>query len=159
MTKIDPFESPSAELRRRAKALLERAEQHDLLAAEADRLAREARKPKMPNVEGGPAFVTFTRYLSGREYAYAAVGWRVGRSVRWSVTGRQGGDGVGVDRYNWPGLLQFVGDANWPSIRPLVPGEPLIAPEDAPPVVERMGDYGRVLSSEIPTGGLPSWCY
>lgn len=134
------------DMRRQAAEMLAEAGRLDAAAAEADRVAREAAKPKMPSVENGPAFVTFTRYLSGREYTYAAVGWRVGRSVRWSVTGQD------RERFNWPGLLQFVGDANWPSLTVLTPGDPLITPEAAPPVVERMGQFGRVLSSEIPTG-------
>ncbi|AYB69133.1 hypothetical protein SEA_EAGLEHORSE_85 [Mycobacterium phage Eaglehorse] len=68
----------------------------DLMAAaeEAERHARELRRqaallaqaqleasrPRMPELggEGDHAVVSFTKYQSGREYRYAAIGWRVG---------------------------------------------------------------------------------
>lgn len=150
----------SAQLREHAAAALAEAERLDRVRAELDRADREARKPKCPEmIEGEPVFLTFAKYLSGREYAYAAVGWRAGvNSTRWAVTGQGTNDhrrGIGAERFNWPGLLALVGEANWSSIRPLTPGEPLIAPADEPPVAERLGRYGTVESTSDPTAADP----
>ena len=139
------------QLREKAASLLREADELRRLKLEAERSAAEARKPKMPRVTADkPAFVTFTRYLSGREYAYAAIGWRVGdNSVRWLVTSSENES----RRRNWPGLLTFIGEANWSSIRPLIPGEPLITPEDEPLYVEHVGPSGRVIRTETPRFG------
>lgn len=104
----------------------------------------EARKPKMPSVNDGPIVVAFSRYLNGREYAYAAVGWRNGRSVRWAVTGME------ERRFNWPGLLQFVGEANWSTLRTMTDGDSLLPEGYEPPVAEEIGAFGRVLGTSDP---------
>lgn len=103
-----------------------------------------ARTPQQPDVDDGPQVVTFTRYMGGREYNYAAVGWRLGSSVRWSVTGQS------ESRFNWPGLLAFIGEANWSSLH-LVTDRILIGPPEGqePPVVEAMGRYGRVQRTTV----------
>ncbi|AER49401.1 hypothetical protein STINGER_87 [Mycobacterium phage Stinger] len=136
----------AAALRSQAAQLLEQASQVDRAVAEAELARREARRPKQPTVEHGSAVVVgFTKYQAGREYAYAAVGWRVGNAVRWTVTGQT------TDRLNWPGLLQFIGEANWPSLDRLAGVERLgPEPEDEEPVAERMGAYGRVLGTYSP---------
>lgn len=136
----------AAELRRQAAQAREIAAQ---LARDADAATRaelEASRPRCPLIgsDAESALVSFTRYQSGREYRYAAVGWRTGRSIRWAVTG------ANTDRFNWPGLLAFIGEANWPSIRLLEEGEPLLPPGTEPPVAEKMGRYGRVLGSSTP---------
>lgn len=114
-------------------------------AAAARRAEIEASRPQMPDVggEGDRAIVCFTKYQSGREYNYAAIGWRQGRSVRWAVTGQT------TDRMNWPGLLSFIGEANWPSLHSMTEDRLLgPLPGQEAPVRERMGSYGRVLSQE-----------
>jgi hypothetical protein len=134
----------AAELRRRAQEARQ----------EADRLAREANaaqqaelaasRPQMPSVGGvgDRAIVSFTRYQSGREYNYAALGWRLGNSVRWVVTGSE------TRRFNWPGLLDFIGEANWPSLH-LMAEHRLLGPLPGaePAVAETMGAFGRVLGT------------
>lgn len=100
----------------------------------------QARKPKQPEVGSDtPAYVVFTKYMSGREYAYAAVGWRQGHSIRWSITGQAG------IRYTWTSLLRFIGEANWSSLH-LVNDTVRIGPPpgEEPPVVEVMGSFGTV---------------
>lgn len=159
---VDSTSDMARALREQAAAQLAEASRLEAAAAEAERAAREALKPKEPDLLGGPVFVTFTKYQSGRLYTYAAVGWLVlpgdvaqGRrslqynTGRWSVTGRE------AERYNWPGLLDFVGEANWPTLTLLTLGDALIAADAAPPVVEKLGRFGRVLASETPTGGDP----
>lgn len=128
-------------------------------AAQLALAAEEARRPRMPAIggEGDRAIVSFTKYQSGREYNYAAIGWRQGRSVRWAITGET------TDRFNWPGLLRWVGEANWPSLQLMVESESL-APDSEPAVRERMGSFGRVLATtgvveplvraEVPRGGV-----
>lgn len=134
-----PESISAAELRAQAAALISEAAAIDQAAAKAAQEARDARKPKMPTVTAEePAYVAFARYQAGRNYHYAAVGWRDGRNVRWMVTGAT------TNRFNWPGLLQWIGEANWPTLCPLTPGEPMVAPGDEPPVAEEMGNYGRV---------------
>ncbi|AGU92001.1 hypothetical protein ADAWI_89 [Mycobacterium phage Adawi] len=137
----------AAALRSQAAQLLEQASQVDRAVAEAELARREARKPKQPALGGAGdrAVVAFTKYQAGREYAYAAVGWRVGGAVRWTVTGQN------TDRMNWAGLLQFIGEANWPSLHLMTESELLgPMPDDEAPVAERMGAYGRVLGSYSP---------
>lgn len=124
----------------RARAI---AEELTRQAAEQAVAEEEARKPRCPQVmEGAPTYVTFTRYMNGREYAYAAVGWRAGRSVRWAVTGSED------RRFNWPALLQYVGEANWSTLRVVTDQEPILTPGGEPPVAEVMGRYGRVRGTE-----------
>ena len=142
----------AAALRSQAAQLLEEATRIDRLVAAEELRRREERKPKQPDVvpslNGMPtAVVVFTKYQSGRLYGYAAVGWRVGNAVRWTVTGQN------TDRMNWPGLLQFIGEANWPSLH-VVSGLDRIGPdpEDEAPVAEVMGDYGQVRRSYSPGG-------
>jgi hypothetical protein len=133
----------AAYLRQEAARLLELAGERERAEARALLLAREAARPKMPEVGEGPAYVIFRRYQSGREYGYAAVGWREGRSVRWAVTGSE------TRRFNWPGLLEFIGEANWPTLWTVTAGERL-GPEPGaePPTAEVMGRYGRVERTE-----------
>lgn len=131
------------DLRRQAAQMLEEATRIDRLVAAEELRRREERRPKMPPVdEGNGAVVMFTKYQAGREYHYAAVGWRQGHSVRWAVTGNT------TDRLNWPGLLQFIGEANWPSLRVVIDTTRIGPdPDEEAPVAERMGAYGRVLST------------
>ncbi|AKY02803.1 hypothetical protein AVV09_gp90 [Mycobacterium phage BrownCNA] len=131
------------DLRRQAAQMLEEAGRIDRLVAAEELRRREERRPKMPPVhEGESAVVIFTKYQAGREYHYAAVGWRQGRSVRWAVTGNT------TDRLNWPGLLQFIGEGNWPSLRVVTDTENIgPSPDEEEPVAERMGAYGRVLGT------------
>ncbi|AEJ94615.1 hypothetical protein FDI63_gp091 [Mycobacterium phage ChrisnMich] len=145
---LPPQLASAAALRAKAAELLAQAGEVDRAVAEAELARREARKPKQPDVEHGSAVVVgFTKYQSGRTYAYAAVGWRYGNAVRWTVTGQT------TDRFNWPGLLQFIGEANWPSMDRLTGVERLGPdPEDEEPVAERMGTFGRVLGSYSPGG-------
>lgn len=134
----------AAQLRAEAARAREAAEQLTRQAAEMAVAEEEARKPQCPQVmEGAPTYVTFTRYMNGREYAYAAVGWRIGRSVRWAVTGSE------ERRFNWPALLQFVGEANWSTLRVVTDQEPILTPGGEPPVAEVMGRYGRVQGTEV----------
>ncbi|AYB70630.1 hypothetical protein SEA_SERENDIPITOUS_89 [Mycobacterium phage Serendipitous] len=134
----------AAQLRAEAARARAIAEELTRQAAEQAVAEEEARKPKMPNVNDGPVFVAFSRYMSGREYAFAAVGWRTGRSVRWAVTGAE------ERRFNWPGLLQFVGEANWPTLRVMVDGDSLLPEGYEPPVAEEMGAFGQVLGTSDP---------
>ncbi|AYP70074.1 hypothetical protein I5G62_gp88 [Mycobacterium phage CRB2] len=136
----------AAELRRQAAQAREIAEQLARDASAATRAELEASRPKCPVLigEGDSAMVGFTRYQSGREYRYAAIGWRTGRSVRWMVTGEE------TRRFNWPGLLAFIGEANWSSLVRLVEGERLLPEGVEPPVAEEMGRFGRVLGSSTP---------
>ncbi|AEJ95762.1 hypothetical protein FDI64_gp88 [Mycobacterium phage Zemanar] len=131
------------DLRRQAAQMLEEATRIDRLVAAEELRRREERRPKMPPVhEGESAVVIFTKYQAGREYHYAAVGWRQGRSVRWAVTGNT------TDRLNWPGLLQFIGEGNWPSLRVVTDTENIgPSPDEEEPMAERMGSFGRVLGT------------
>lgn len=133
----------AAELHRQAEQAREIADELAKEATAAARAELEASRPKMPAVaEGATVIVAFARYQSGRNYDYAAVGWRDGRSVRWAVTGQEG------RRFNWPGLLAWVGEANWPSLRIMTTGSYLITEGSEPAVAETMGRYGRVLHTE-----------
>lgn len=115
-------------------------------AAAARRAELEASRPQQPNLADYPhPVVYFTRYRSGREYSYAAIGWREGNSVRWAITGND------TRRYNWSGLLNFIGEANWASIIHMTGGVPILPPGAEPPVAERMGRYGRVEGTETVT--------
>lgn len=137
--------SSAAELRRQAAQAREIADQLARDAAAAAVAEREASRPKMPQImDGAPTCVTFTKYQAGREYAYAAVGWRTGRSIRWAVTGST------TDRFNWPGLLDFIGEANWSTLRVVTDQEYVLSPEAEPPAAEKMGSYGRVVDTVSP---------
>lgn len=125
-------------------------------AAQLALAAEEARRPRMPEIGGADdhAIVSFTKYQSGREYNYAAIGWRQGHSVRWTITGET------TDRFNWPGLLRWIGEGNWPSIQLMVEAESL-APQVESAVQERMGAFGRVVGTveplvraEVPRSGV-----
>lgn len=116
--------------------------------AAAARAAEEAaRRPQMPEIgiePGDHAVVCFAKYMSGREYHFAALGWRVGRSVRWSVTGQL------QDRLNWPGLLVFIGEGNWHTLVRMGQTQLLgPTPDQEPPVRERMGSFGRVMGTDV----------
>lgn len=138
-TAADPRPMTSAQLLSEAKRAQAVAE--ELLAqAGALALAEEAaRRPQQPDLSEGPATVTFTKYQSGREYHYAAVGWRIGRSERWTVTGQN------TDRLNWAGLLAFVGESNWPTLAQVMAIRPMMTPGTEPPIAERMGRFGTVI--------------
>ncbi|QJD51391.1 hypothetical protein SEA_RAWRGERTHAT_88 [Mycobacterium phage RawrgerThat] len=143
-----PNPASASYLRDQAAKMLEEASRIDRLVAAEELRRREERKPKCPQVDDGDyAVVIFTKYQAGREYRYAAVGWRVGRALRWTVTGQN------TERMNWPALLQFVGEANWPSLHQ-VTNTVRIGPEpdDEAPVSEVIGAYGRVLGSYSPGG-------
>lgn len=126
----------AADARRIAVELAQQAQ-----AAAAAEL--EASRPREPVIsdEDCPV-VYFTRYQSGREYHYAAVGWRQGQHRRWAVTGAE------TRRFNWSGLLAFVGEANWPTLVQMTGGAHLLPAGAEPPVAERMGPFGRVLGTE-----------
>lgn len=115
-------------------------------AAAAARAEVEASRPKMPEVTVGYSpVVAFSKYQSGREYQYAAIGWRMGGTgaVRWAVTGSE------TRRFNWLGLLNFIGPANWNSLTVMVESDTLLPPGAEPAVAETMGRYGAVVSSEV----------
>jgi len=137
--------TPSQLLHQAAEA--ERAAQH--FRAQAALMAHameEARRPVEPDASEGAVYVAFSKYQSGREYAYAAVGWAVGRQQRWAITRLHGSDGP--TRYNWAALLQFMGEANWGTLQLLAPhGDPLVPAGNEPPAVEVMGNYGRVVGT------------
>ena len=113
--------------------------------ARAERAALKAKMPKMPSLgqTGDTGIIRFTRYTKGKNYTFAALGWRDGTAVRWVVTGQE------PRRFTWGALLAFIGEANWPSIELMVPGV-RIGPEpgDEPAVAETIGDYGRVVKTE-----------
>lgn len=135
--------SRAAELRREAEQARRVADELARQASEAAAAEREASRPKMPEMsEGDHPVVYFTRYQAGREYGYAAIGWRTGHSYRWAVTGQE------TRRFNWPGLLDFIGEANWPSLVRMTGADHLLPPGAEPGVAERMGRYGRVLGTE-----------
>ncbi|QFP94708.1 hypothetical protein I5G59_gp88 [Mycobacterium phage LilMcDreamy] len=139
----------AAQLRAEADRARRVADELTRQAAEQAVAEEEARKPKMPAVEEGESvYVAFDRYQSGRNYAYAAVGFRTGRSVRWAVTGEE------TRRFNWPGLLAFVGEANWVTLRRLSgDGESLLPEGYEPAVAEEMGRFGRVVGTSDPSEG------
>ena len=134
----------------------EMAEEARRLRVQANELGRQANlarqreiaasRPQEPAIGGigDRAIVSFVKYQGGREYNYAAIGWRVGNSVRWAVTGQT------TDRLNWPGLLQFIGAANWGSLHSMTEDQLLgPLPGSEPPVREVMGSFGRVQRSDV----------
>jgi hypothetical protein len=119
-------------------------------AAAARRAELEASRPQQPPVEAGlPEFVMFSRYQSGKVYTYAAIGWVEGRGrtqvTRWAVTGEE------TRRFNWAGLLAFIGEANWGTLHQFTDTRALAAPGGEPAVAERMGRYGRVVGTDAVT--------
>jgi len=133
--------SSATELRRQAEKARAIADELASQAAAAAIAEREAARPKMPNIaDNAPTYITFERYQAGRNYGYAAVGWRSGRSVRWAVTGSE------TRRFNWPGLLDFIGESNWATMRVVTDQDYIVTPGGEPPVAETMGRYGRVTS-------------
>jgi hypothetical protein len=136
--------STSAELDAQARKARAIADELAAQALAARRAELEASRPKMPEVDAADStpVVVFSKYQSGREYHFAAIGWRQGRSVRWAVTGEE------TDRFNWPGLLNFIGEANWGTLRHVVTTVPLLPPGAEPPVAEKMGAFGRVIRTD-----------
>lgn len=129
----------AAQMRQAAQALLERAAEADRIEAEEKRKAFEAAKPKEPGIG---SIVRFAKVQSGRTYLYAAIH---GGGTRWAVTNTVSGV---AGRYTWEGLLSFIGPANWSGLVLLDgPGTPLCP--TAPPVVERIGDHGEVLETQM----------
>ncbi|QHB37832.1 hypothetical protein I5G63_gp092 [Mycobacterium phage Imvubu] len=125
---------------RRARAIADELAQQALAARQAEEAAR---RPQEPAVEAGlPEFVMFSRYESGRVYTYAAIGWQEGRGrtrvTRWAVTGQE------TRRFNWPGLLNFIGEANWHTLYQFTDSRSLMPAGAEPPVAEEMARYGRV---------------
>ena len=104
---------PTADaLRARAQAMLADAARLERQEAMDRHRARLARRPVMPEIANpsDSAVVVFNRYQSGKDYGYAAHGWREGSAVRWVVTGQN------TERFNWQGLLEWIGEANWHSL-------------------------------------------
>ena len=147
---VSPFTPrTSAELQAEADQAARIAADLAEQAAAARRAELEASRPKEPPVEAGlPEFVMFSRYQSGRFYTYAAIGWVEGRGrhqvTRWAVTGEE------TRRFNWAGLLAFIGEGNWGTLYQFTDSRALMPKGAEPPVAERMGRYGRVLGTETP---------
>lgn len=105
----------------------------------AQKAEEESRRPAEPRPTPDlPEFILFARYTGGRVYHYAAVGWNVGGQVRWAVTGTE------ARRFNWPGLLEFIGEANWSTLQHVTNVEPLVAPGAEPPAAETVGSFGQI---------------
>lgn len=135
----------AAALRAQAEQMLADAAYLDRQEALDRQRARLARRPQMPDIPnpGDNATVLFRRYQNGKDYGYAAFGWREGGSVRWVVTGAETG------RFNWSGLLEFIGEANWSTLHVVTEAERIGPdPEDETPLREVMGKYGRVTRTE-----------
>lgn len=145
MTSIEELEHQAAEAAARAGEAVAQLNRARFIEEQARREALEYRRPKMPSVgePGDTGIIRFTRYTSGKNYSFAAIGWRDGSAVRWVVTGQE------TRRFTWAALLNFIGEANWPSIELMVPGV-RIGPEpgEEPAVAETIGDYGRVVKTE-----------
>lgn len=138
------------ELRERAAEAVAHATRLREEALAIERAERAARTPKMPTVEfDDAATITFTKVHKGRIYHYSAVGWRLGNlsdhAVRWAVTGSED------RRFNWPGLLAWIGETNWLSIKIVTEATPILDPDDEPPAAETMGSFGRVKSVDTVT--------
>lgn len=137
--------SSAADLRKealKARAIYLELERQARLQA---RLEEEARRPQEP-VNG--SVIRFEKYASGRTYRYAAVNFvpSNGQDIRrWAITNTVSGV---EGRYTWTGLLNFIGEANWESIVVAQEWVPLISPEAAPAVREKIGPYGRVTDTE-----------
>ena len=107
----------AAELNRLALELIKQADAEE-------KKARDAAKPAEPEVgPDRPAFVTFTRRLSGIEYTYAAVGVKLGcGAVRWYPTGRSHPSTLAR---SWEGLIDWIGESQWHTVRRLEKAPPL----------------------------------
>ncbi|AYD82074.1 hypothetical protein I5G60_gp82 [Mycobacterium phage Saguaro] len=132
----------AAQLREEARKAREIADQLATAARDATAAEAAARRPKEPTPGDEPEYVVFRRYTSGREYHYAAVGWRIGNTVRWAVTGQE------TRRFNWAGLLEFIGETNWNSIRVVTDTLAVLPPGAEPPAAEYMGAFGKVKRTE-----------
>lgn len=123
--------------------------------------AEIARRPKMPDCSEGARYVTWSKYQSGREYAFAAVGWVVPASrghmraerTYWAVTGEESG------RHNWAALLKIIGEENWSTLH-VVETQTRIGPDpqDEPPVSMSMGSFGVVRGVRV-GARLPGYQY
>jgi hypothetical protein len=138
----------AAELRAEARRLARLAREAEVAEARALMAAREARKPKEPPIG---TVIAFSKAMSGREYHYAALSFPVGTSGnrtmrRWAVTNTVRGE---EGRYTWAGLLDFIGEANWTTLRVATEWNVLVEPEDEPAVKETVGPYGKVTSTEL----------
>ena len=148
MTNTEPTKpaATAAEAIARANSAAATAREFQRQAQELAAVERAARLPVQPPIGGAGdrAIVSFSRYQSGRLYNYAAIGWRVGEHVRWAVTGTE------KRRFNWAALLDFIGEANWPSMYLMVEDR-LLGPtaEQAGPVVETVGNFGRVRATPV----------
>lgn len=143
-----PRAQSALELQQMADELARQAAEMATRAAKARQAEEAARRPQEPLVlENLPEFVMFQRYDSGRVYTYAAVGWNPGKgnANRWAVTGQES------RRFNWNGLLNFIGEANWGTLYQFTDTVALVPAKDAPPVAERMGKYGRVEGVDVVT--------
>lgn len=130
-------------LREEAVEATARAKQLRAEAAEIERAEREAAKPKEPAIASGEhRVVLFEKYMSGRSYGFAAIGWRGNSQTRWTVTGSDG-----EYRHTWAGLLSYIGEANWSTLRMVTGTSPLLAPGAEPAASERMGPFGRPYES------------
>lgn len=132
-------------LREEAAEATARAKQLRAEAAEIERAEREAAQPKEPAMASGEhRVVLFEKYMSGCNYGFAALGWRIDNQTRWTVTGSDG-----VVRHNWKSLLNFIGEANWSTLRMVTGTSPLLAPGAEPAASERMGPFGRPYEDHI----------
>jgi hypothetical protein len=145
--------SSAADLRAEARRLNREAKRVEEFEVARDRALREMRKPKEPTTDPTGAdmvIVRFVKFMSGTEYHYAAVRFGRGQSRRWAVTNCAQGD---QGRYTWTGLMDFVGEANWPSLALVTAVEFLLGPFDEPVVKETIGAYGKVIGTEgVPRG-------
>lgn len=138
-------EARSVRLHREADAAQERYHALRREARSAEQAEEAARRPAEPRPEPDlPEYVLFSRYTSGRVYHYAAVGWNIGGHVRWAVTGQE------ARRFNWPGLLDFIGAANWSSLYHVTDTVSLMPPGAEVPAAETVGPFGAVGRPVVP---------
>lgn len=107
---------------------------------------QDARRPKEPAIpaDGQSVTVVFSKYQGGHNYDFAAVGFRSGSTVRWAVTGSNTG------RFNWSGLLSFIGEANWSTLEVVTKTEYIGPPPGSEPAVEEtMGQFGQVKATVV----------
>lgn len=127
----------AAELHREADAAQERYHALRRAARAAEKAEDAARRPKEPRPKPDlPEYVLFARYQGGRIYHYAAVGWNQGGQVRWAVTGQE------ARRFNWPGLLEFIGETNWSSLQHVTNSAEMVPAGAEPPAAETVGPFG-----------------
>lgn len=131
------------ELRGEAREYEREAQLRFAEAARLEREAKEARRPKAPEFgdRTDHIVVCFSRFQNEREYAYAAVGWKARNRPRWESTS-WAVTGVESRRFNWAGLLEFIGEENWPSLH-LMTVDKLIgpSPSEEPPKAEHVGRH------------------